>query len=77
MHLIVANLPGQAVAELCDFEGLGARLRCGDGYNVIAQLGTLLTTLKTMDCSLDNGQVSAAIAKADHFRRGLKRDMAG
>ena len=76
VHLMLADLPCQAVSELCDFEGLCARLRCGDGYNVIAQLGTLLATLKTLDSSLDYGQVSAAIAKADHFRRWLKRDMA-
>ncbi len=40
VHLMLADLPCEAVAELCDFEGLCARIRCGEGYNVIAQLGT-------------------------------------
>lgn len=76
VHLMLADLPCEAVAELCDFEGLCARIRCGEGYNVIAQLGSLLSRLKSMNAAGESGPVTAAIAKAGHFRRWLKRDMA-
>jgi WD40 repeat protein len=76
MHLMLADLPCEAVSELCDFEALCARLRCGDGYTVVAQLGVLLLKLRTLNVVTHSERIADAIAKADHFRRWLKRDMA-
>lgn len=76
VHLMLADLPCEAVAELCDFEALCARLRCGDGYTVVAQLGVLVSRLKSINAACESERVYSAIAKADHFSRWLKRDMA-
>ncbi len=76
LHLMLADLPCEAVEELCDLEALCARLRCGDGYQVIAQLGILLSQLKSKNAVSNTVQITSTIAKADHFRRWLKRDMA-
>jgi WD40 repeat protein len=75
-HLMRAGLPCEAVAELCDFEGLCARIRCGDGYFVVAQLAELSAQLRALHNAIDSETTSAAITRVDHFRRWLTRDLA-
>lgn len=67
-HLIESNRYGDAVAELCSFEGISARIQCGEHFSMMIQFSRLLLLLKEMPSPAFN---ESLVNTVDHFKRWL------
>jgi hypothetical protein len=73
-HFIAAGMLCEAADELCSFEGICARARCGDLSRNFIQLLDLSDTIRQQMQSL-NASVIHRLKQVEHFAKWLNRDL--
>jgi WD40 repeat protein len=76
-HLLAADMLCDAADELCNFEGICARVRCGEGFTLLQQLKYLCSHIKE-EIPKRNPQAVRAIhqlRRLEHYVRWLQMDM--
>jgi hypothetical protein len=76
-HMLEAGKLRDAIHELCDFEGICARARCGEGFTLLKQLIQLgqfiRDRLKLRD--VEAARVVHQLRRVEDYTRWLKRNM--
>ena len=76
-HWLAAGMLCEAADELCSFEGICARARCGEGYVLQEQLMQLGPRIRE-GVGLRDVQAASALhqlRRVEHYARWLRRDM--
>ena len=76
-HWLAAGMLCEAADELCSFEGICARARCGEGYALQEQLMQLGPRIRE-GVGLRDVQAASALhqlRRVEHYARWLRRDM--
>jgi hypothetical protein len=76
-HFIAAGMLSEAADELCSFEGICARARCGEGFVLQQQLMELGPRIREGVRQRDTQAAKALpqLRRVEHYARWLQRDM--
>jgi hypothetical protein len=76
-HFIAAGMLSEAADELCSFEGICARARCGEGFVLQQQLMELGPRIREGVRQRDAQAAKALpqLLRVEHYARWLQRDM--
>ncbi len=76
-HLLAAGILCEAASELCSFEGICARARCGEGFVLQQQLLHLAPRIREGTClrDLQASHSLNQLHRVEHYSRWLQKDM--
>jgi hypothetical protein len=73
-HWIAAGMFCEAAVELCSFEGICARVRCGEGFVLQQQLQQLESLIRNQ-VLLRDARALHHLLRVEHYARWLQKDM--
>jgi len=73
-HFIAAGMLSEAADELCSFEGICARARCGEASTNFIQLLDLSASIKN-ELKLRNASAFHRLQQVEHYAAWLKKDL--
>jgi len=73
-HLLAASMLCEAAEELCSFEGICARARCGEGFVLLQQLLQLGSRIREQ-LHRHDARGLHCLLRVEHYARWLRRDM--
>jgi hypothetical protein len=76
-HFIAAGMLSEAADELCSFEGICARARCGEGFVLQQQLMDLGSRIRdgVRQRDVQAAKALPKLRRVEHYARWLQRDM--
>jgi WD40 repeat protein len=76
-HFILAGMLSEAADELCSFEGICARARCGEGFVLLQQLMALCHRIRegVRQRDVQAAQALHQLLRVEHYARWLQRNM--
>jgi hypothetical protein len=73
-HWLAAGMLCEAADELCSFEGICARARCGEGQATLIQLLDLSDSIRQQVCAR-NAAALHRLKQVEHFAKWLQKDL--